>query len=98
MEIISRIIAEVTVNPSEIKGLPRTPLNTTTIPGVLQIVFGIAGGIALLIITIAGFRYVVSQGDPQNTAKAKNMILYALIGLVVCIAAWSIIEFVLDQV
>ena len=59
------------------------PAGLTTIQPALQLVFGLAGGIALLVITVAGFQYVISQGNPQSTAKAKDTILYDPIGLVV---------------
>ena len=64
----------------------------------LQIAFGFAGAIALIIITLAGFKYVLSQGNPQETAKAKNTIMYALVGLVVCIMASAIVRYVLRNV
>ncbi|MGF7229098.1 MAG: pilin [Candidatus Saccharibacteria bacterium] len=64
-------------------------------PAKIQtIVFGISGAIALLIIVIAGFQYVTSQGNPQSVAKAKNAIIYAGVGLVVLILANAIVAFV----
>ncbi len=65
---------------------------------ILNIVFGIAGGIALLVITIAGFRYVISHGDPSLIARSKNAIIYALVGLAVCMAALGIVNFVMGKV
>ncbi|MFA5004363.1 MAG: pilin [Candidatus Saccharimonadales bacterium] len=71
---------------------------STALSTVLQIVFGVTGAIALLVITIAGFRYVVSQGDPNSVAQAKNTIIYALVGLLISIAAFSIVTFVVKGV
>lgn len=65
---------------------------------ILQIVFAVAGALALLMVTISGFRYVISSGEPQATAKAKDGILYALIGLIVCVLAEAIVSFVLGSV
>ena len=39
-----------------------------------------------------GYMYMVSTGDPQATAKAKNTIRDALIGLVIAIAAAAIVN------
>ena len=78
--------------------LPDAELGKTNIDNILQLVFGFAGGVAVLIITIAAFQYVTSQGDPQSTAKAKNAIMYALIGLVICILGFSIVTFVLGRI
>lgn len=75
--------------------LPKVNLDAPTITNALRLVFGFAGGIALLVVTLAGLQYVLSRGDPQAIAKAKNTILYALAGLVVCIFAFTIVSFVL---
>lgn len=61
-------------------------------------VFVTMGAISILIIVIAGFQYVVSGGDPQKTSRAKDTILYAVIGLVVAISAFTIVTFVLGRV
>lgn len=66
--------------------------------GALQIAFGILGAIAVLIIVIAAMQYVISAGDPQKVAKAKDAIIYAMVGLAVAILAFAIVTFVLDGV
>ena len=74
-----------------------SPLPTsrvTIVMDVIRIVIAITGAICLLFITIGGFRYVLSQGDPQRIAKAKGTILYAIIGLVVVIVAQAIVTFI----
>ena len=65
---------------------------------VLQIVFGVLGAVAVLIIVIAGLQYVLSGGDPQKTSRAKDTILYAAIGLVVAVMAFTIVTFVIGKV
>lgn len=78
-------------------GLPNhTPHNT--IQTVLSIVFAIAASISLLMVVIGGLRYVLAQGDPNGMSSAKNTILYALIGLGVTLAAFSIVTFVLKGI
>ena len=67
------------------------------IPTILSIVFVTTGGIAMLIIVIAGYRYILAQGDPQATAQAKSTIIYALVGLLVAITAQSIVSVVLNR-
>lgn len=78
--------------------IPKTELNQGRITTVYELIFGILGGIALIIIIIAGIKFITSQGDPQATAKARNTIIYAAIGLAVSVAAFSIVAFVLDKV
>jgi len=89
-------LAQVKVSQSELD-IPQTSLSSGGLHSALQIVFAIAGGVALLIIIVAGLRFVLSQGDPQNVSKARNTIIYAVIGLIICIAAFSIVTFVLDR-
>ncbi len=57
----------------------------------------LAGTAAVLIIIIAGLMYVFSTGDPQNTGRAKDAILYAVIGLVVVVAARLIVNFIISS-
>ena len=65
----------------------------TTINVLLYIV-GIA---AVIVIIVGGLRYVLSGGDPKNTAAAKDTIMYAAIGLAVSVLAYGIVNFVLSQ-
>ena len=75
-------------------GLPTPATDQTSISTLLSLVFGVVGALALLVITISGLRYVLSSGDPQKTAQAKNGIIYALIGLVISLSAEAIVAFV----
>lgn len=93
--MIWRNIAQ-TINKKDFK-VPQGDFTQATFTDVLQLVFGLLGAIALLMVTIGGLKYVSSQGDPQATAKAKNTILYAIVGLVVAIAAFSIVTFVVQS-
>lgn len=92
------MIAQVRIDPSELKSLPQGDFNQTSFANGLKIIFGILGGIAVLIVALAGFKYVVSQGEPQATAKAKNTIIDAMIGLVICIMAFAIVSFVFRNI
>ncbi len=71
---------------------------TAAMPTILQIVFAVAGGTALLIIAIAGLRMVMSQGNPEGFSRARNTVIYALIGLVVCVSAFAIVTFVIGRI
>lgn len=81
--------------PVDTTNLPQSQATSATIKTVLDIVFTLTGSIALLMITIGGFRYIISRGDPSATAQAKDTILYALVGLVISIAAYSIVALVI---
>lgn len=61
---------------------------------VVQFIMMALGGIAVIMIIVGGYQYVTSQGDSGAVAKAKNTILYAVIGLIVAILASVIVQFV----
>lgn len=75
-------------------GIPTTPASGDSVKSILQIVFTIAGGISLVFIVIGGMKYVLSSGDPQQTAKAKDTIMYAIIGLIFALIAFVIVSIV----
>lgn len=78
--------------------VPQQSVSNGTFSTVLQLVFGVAGGVALIVLMLAALKYVTSQGDPSSVAKAKNTIIYALVGLAVCAAAFGIVTFVVKSV
>ena len=78
--------------------VPTAGFNNNAVGNVLQIVFGVAGAIALVMLMLASMKYVISRGDPGEVAKAKNAILYAVIGLVVVATAFAIVSFVVKKV
>ncbi len=91
-----QFVAQVDLSPLPNNGTNDAPSNM--LATILQILFGTLGAIAVLIIVIAGLRYMLAGGDPAGTAKARNTIIYALIGLAVCLAAYSIVGLVVKGV
>ena len=89
--------AQVSI-PKEQVNIPQTDLTSGSLHTILQIVFGLAGGIALIVIMLAALRFVLATGDPQKTAQARNTIIYALVGLGVCVLGFSIVTFVLKSI
>ena len=81
----------------DVSPLPKVAANASKLQAIFSIVFSIVGAISLLMITIGGFRYITSDGDPQAAGKAKGTIIYALIGLVVSISAVAIVTFFLGK-
>lgn len=78
--------------------IPTTDISDgTKITELLAIVFALLGGIAVIIIMVSGIKFVLSQGDPAATAKARSTIIYAAIGLAVAIAGFSIVSFVVGK-
>lgn len=89
----------ITIKPSDL-GLGNAPQHVTgnTVGAALTTVYIIAGMVAVIVIVIAGIRYVTANGDSSHIQSAKNTILYAVVGLVVIIAAAAITQFVIQNI
>ena len=67
---------------------------TAIINGVLYVV----GVLAVIMVVIGGVQYTTSGGDQAAVTKAKNTILYGIVGLVIAILAYAIVNFVINKV
>ena len=56
----------------------------------------IVGIVAVIMLIVGGIKYVISGGDGKKVTDAKNTVLYAIIGLVVCFLAFAIVNFVIS--
>ncbi|HUY53107.1 MAG TPA: pilin [Candidatus Dormibacteraeota bacterium] len=74
--------------------LPQVCADHGTIAIVLNIVFSVVGAVSVLVIVLAGFKFITSSGKPEEVAKAKDTILYAAIGLIICVLAVTIVSFI----
>lgn len=68
-----------------------------TIANVVNILIFVIGAVSVIFIVIGGIKYVISNGDQAQVTSAKNTIMYAIVGLVVAIAAYGIVAFVITQ-
>lgn len=64
------------------------------IGNILSLLLFAAGALAIIFVLIGAFQYVISAGNPQSVAKAKNTIVFAVVGLVIVILALVIVQFV----
>ncbi len=69
----------------------------TLIRNVINILLWAIGIVSVIMIIIGGIRYATSNGDSNQVTAAKNTIMYAVIGLVIAIFAYAIVNFVLFQ-
>lgn len=56
----------------------------------------LVGAVAVIFLIVGGLRYVVSNGDPKNVEAAKNTILYAIVGIVVAVISFALVQFVIN--
>lgn len=90
------IVAEaLTVDKSPLPGAMGEGAQRAMIQNGLNALFMFLGAVAVLMVVIGGFRYILSHGDSRIIEQSKNTILYAIIGLIVVIMASAIVNFVL---
>lgn len=65
---------------------------------ILNIIVGLLGIVCVVVIILGGVSYMTSTGDAGKVKKAKDTILYGVIGLVVCALAAVIVNFVIANV
>ena len=90
------VIAAVSVDANTL-GLPKISANDATWANIIGGVFIFIGAWATLFLIVGAVRYAAAAGDQGLITKAKDTILYAVIGLVVSILAFTIVQFVLGR-
>lgn len=65
---------------------------------IINVVIGVIGFVAVAFIIFGGFQYTTSAGDPGKVKRAKDTILYGIIGLIVAMLAYAIVNFVLSNI
>jgi hypothetical protein len=64
---------------------------------VINILLYVLGVIAVVMIVIGGIRYTTSNGDPSSLKTARDTIIYSVVGLVVAILAYAIVNLVVGR-
>ncbi len=95
---IFRFAADISSGVDSLPNSGKADAPNQYLPTILQILFGVLGSVALLVIVISGMRYVVASGDPAAVAKARSTIVYAIVGLAVAMAGFSIVTFVVKGI
>ena len=67
------------------------------VASVTKLISYIVGAVAVLVIIFAGFRFITSGGSNENTNSARNILMYAVIGLVIAVIAQLIVHLVINS-
>ena len=70
----------------------------TVLQVIINVVLGVIAFVAVVMIIMGGIQYTTSSGDTAKVTKAKNTILYGVIGLVIALLAFAIVNFVISNV
>ena len=75
-------------NKTDVKGF---------IGNIIKTMFFAVGVLSVIVIIFAGVTFVMSAGNSQTIQKAKTTIIYAVIGLIVSILSYAIVNFVVSS-
>lgn len=64
---------------------------------VVNVLLFLLGATAVIMIVIGGIKYTTSNGDSSAVTSAKNTILYAVVGLIVALMAYAIVNFIVEK-
>ncbi len=65
---------------------------------IISTLIFVTGSVSVLMIVIGGLRYAISAGDQGAINTAKNTILYAVVGLILSLMGYAIVNFVLSRI
>lgn len=65
---------------------------------IIKVFLGFLGLIAVSIVLVGGFQWMTALGDEEKVKKAKKLIGSGVVGLIIILAAFAIVNFVLDQI
>ena len=89
------------VTPGTIPGPIVNTVGPTSVSGwvdvliaVVRWIYTIIFVVAVLFILMAAYYFITSSGDPEKTKKAKQMLLYAVIGIAVALLSYGIVTLV----
>ncbi len=98
MKILLQSLAQLLGSPSEY-GIPNTTtVGNSQVGRIVNLVLMIAGIVSVITVIVGGILYSISVGDSAKTAKAKDTIIYAVIGLIIVASAFAITNFIIGKV
>lgn len=70
---------------------------TSVIAAAFNTAYVIAGAVAVIVIIISGIGYITANGNPGSITKAKQTLLYAVIGLIIVMVATPLTQFIIGR-
>ena len=68
--------------------------DTGIITEITNVALFAVGLLSVIMLIYGGLRYVISGGDSKKVTDAKNTIMYAIIGLIIAVLSYAIVNFV----
>ena len=64
---------------------------------VVNVLLWAVGVLSVIMIIFSGFRYITSAGDASKTKSAQSTLIYSVVGLIVAIMAYAIVNMVTNR-
>ncbi|MDD4290236.1 MAG: TrbC/VirB2 family protein [Patescibacteria group bacterium] len=101
MVICLPLISSAQLNTYNVGYIPDVGLGTdtdveATAQRIINLVLGFLGFVALVIIIIAGFKWMTSGGNDEKIGSAKKMMGAGVVGLIIVLFAYVITAFVFN--
>ncbi|MBQ3429898.1 hypothetical protein IJG21_00545 [Candidatus Saccharibacteria bacterium] len=68
------------------------------VSGPINVILWIVGVLSVVMIIYGGLSYMTSAGDAAKVNKAKTILIYSIVGLIIAILAYAIVNFVIGKV
>ena len=72
--------------------------NGSIVSTIINVVLFIVGILCVIMIIYSGIRYVISRGKTEEVKNAKDTLLYAIVGLIVAMVAYALVNWVFTSV
>lgn len=99
---VTSVYADTTTQVKEgvnrIGGTDNTTNLTDLVGIIINVILFIAGAVAVVMIIIGGIKYIISNGNDTMVTSAKHTIMYAVIGLIIVLLAFAIVNFIIDGI
>ncbi len=64
---------------------------------IINVALGFLGIVAVVIVLLGGFKYMISGGEQTKVDEARKLIISGIIGLAIILSAWAITSFVISN-
>ena len=98
-EIAGAVNSEITSGMNATSAGTSTPTDANVvIKNVTNIMFFIIGAVSVIMLIYGGIRYTTSGGNTNSVTAAKNTVIYSIVGVVISILAYAIVNFVVTNI
>jgi hypothetical protein len=70
----------------------------STLINIVNVMLSFLGVISLMVILLGGFKWMVSGGNEEKVANARQSIVAGIIGLAIMLSSFSVVQFVVTNV